>query len=164
MDRRNNLPETRWAVGDLDSPLLPMMLRVVGAAFVVFFLASIPIAASDVIGMDSLLGRLLMWGHGGLPYIAMLGLLNAALGAALFWSARDPVEYRHVINVFLFAETAHIGSMAVMACHPDYLIHWVGDVLAGLISLAAVAIVWLPVRSAAAHRALSGRVGSPSPR
>lgn len=143
--RRFTTPDREVVPGG--RPVLRWTLRAVGGVAVVFFLAT-PLAVVGVITPDGMLGRLVLWGHGGDEYLVMLAVINIVLGGYLFWAARDPVVHWQAIDIFMVAESAHVASMAVMAVWPDHRMHWFGDVAVPALGLVVLAIVWLPRRSA----------------
>lgn len=122
-------------------------LLAVGGSWTAFFLVFVPITIFEPIAGDSLPGRLVLWGHGGDEYLAMIVAINLVIGIALLRAARDPLAFGQTIDLCLAINTAHLGTMAVMGMigHRHHL-HLVGDVALGLGSTLVLAVVWLPVR------------------
>lgn len=128
-------------------------LFIVGAGWTAFFVVFVPIVLFDPIDHQSTAGRLLLWGHGGVEYLAMITAINLVVGIALMRAATDPRAHAESIDLCLAINVAHMATMAVMAAAgTDHHQHLAGDVALGIISTLALAVAWLPVR---------GRVRSP---
>lgn len=152
MTTRSAGPETgaaapRTTPSDARLRWLRRVVLAVGAAWTAFFVAFLPITIFESVAGNSVLGRLLLWGHGGDEYLAMIVAINLVIGVALLWSARDPLARGQTIDLCLAINTAHLATMAIMGLlgHGHHL-HLVGDVALGVVSTAALAVAWLPVR------------------
>lgn len=126
---------------------LAWALRLIGAGWAAYFAF---ILANELLGLfshDSLVGHLVMWGHGGRAYLVMLSIINIVLGIYLVVSARDPYGNRMFIDFALFASSAHITAMLIMSLtEPGEHEKLTGDVGAGILLMVAFAWFWLPAR------------------
>lgn len=125
---------------------LALVLRGVGAMFIVFFTLAF-VASATKSDMPDLLYRMTGWGDIGDAEEQMISVVYVVWGFFLFAAARDPERNKLFIDFTLAANVAHFGLMAVQAVvYPDEHTHLYGDVLLGFAILAVLAAVWIPAR------------------
>lgn len=128
------------------SRVLPTVIRVVAAAFVVFFtLAFVGSATKNK--PPAPLYDMFGWGSIGDAEEMMISAIYIVWGLFLWAAARDPARHRFFIDFTIAANAAHFGVMFVQAIVMEgEHVHLVGDVFVGWLLLIALAAAWLPVR------------------
>lgn len=130
----------------MSTAVLSKVLRVIGAIFVVFFVAAL-IGSATKMSEPTLLYRLVGWGSVGDAEEQMISIVYIVWGVFLWKSAKDPLRNRLFIDFTLVANLAHFGLMAIQSVvMRGEHIHLIGDVLAGFVLLAVLAAAWIPVR------------------
>ena len=124
---------------------LSLVLRTIGALFVVFFVVAF-IASATKVSEPDLLYRMLGWGSVGDAEEQMLSVVYIVWGVFLWFAARDPGRNRLFIDFTLVANLAHFGLMGIQSLTYGEHTHLYGDVLLGFLVLAVLAWAWLPVR------------------
>jgi hypothetical protein len=127
-----------------------MVLRVVGAIFVVFFAIAF-IGSATKSATPEVLYRLFGWGSIGDAEEQMISAVYIVLGGYLWLAAADPLRHRLFIDFVIVANAAHFLVMGIQAIViPGEHLHLVGDVLLGWLLVAALLVVWVPARRRAA--------------
>jgi len=124
---------------------LSMVLRTIGALFVVFFVAAF-IGSAMKISTPDLLYRMVGWGGVGDAEEQMISVVYIVWGLFLWASARDPLRNRLFIDFTLVANVVHFGLMGIQSFTYGEHTHLYGDVLLGFLVIGALAAAWLPVR------------------
>jgi hypothetical protein len=125
---------------------LPIVLRVIGASFVVFFTLGLISSAARIEAPDPL-RALVQWDELGNAEEQMLSIVYVVWGAFLWFAARDPLRHRMFIDFTLIANAAHFLLMFVQGIAIDgEHAHLVGDVPTGIGLVGVLAATWLPVR------------------
>lgn len=124
---------------------LSLVLKSIGALFVVFFVAAF-IGSATHLSTPDLLYRMVGWGDVGDAEEQMISIVYIVWGFFLWFAARDPQRNRLFIDFTLVANLAHFGLMGVQSFTYGEHTHLYGDVLLGFLVLAALAAAWLPVR------------------
>ena len=130
---------------DASTARLSLVLRAIGALFVLFFVTAF-IASAMKISTPDLLYRMLGWGSVGDAEEQMISIVYIVWGLFLWVAARDPLRNRLFIDFTLVANLAHFGLMGIQSFTYGEHTHLYGDVLLGFLILAALASAWLPVR------------------
>lgn len=138
------------------SPWLPLVLRLAGVSFIVFFgIALLGILTSlDKTMLQSgpgqLLMRLVRWGQqggGGEHYELMISAIYIVWGAFLWKVAANPLGNKVFLDFTVTANLAHFGLMFLQGLlMQGEHIHLLGDVLLGWLLLGVLMAVWLPAR------------------
>jgi hypothetical protein len=124
---------------------LSVVMRTIGALFVVFFVVAFIASALKVTTPD-ILYRMLGWGDVGDAEEQMISIVYIVWGVFLWLAARDPRQNRLFIDFTIVANLAHFGLMGIQSFTYGEHTHLYGDVLLGFLILAALAFAWLPVR------------------
>jgi hypothetical protein len=125
---------------------LPTVIRVVAAAFVVFFTLAL-IGSATASKPPELLYDTFGWGSIGDAEEQMISVIYLVWGLFLWAAAKDPARHRFFLDFTIAANAAHFGAMFVQAIVMDgEHVHLVGDVLIGWLILLVLAAAWLPVR------------------
>jgi hypothetical protein len=130
-----------------DTRAVSTALRVVGVVFVVFFVAAL-FGSATKIAEPAWLYRLVGWGSVGDAEEQMISVIYIVWGVFLWLAAKDPFQHRMFINFTIAANVAHFGLMAVQSLlMQGEHAHLYGDVLAGFIVIAALAVPWFAARA-----------------
>lgn len=136
-------------VDDLATMLLPWVMRLTAAGHLVVWTLVLALSATGTVHkVPHWLFRMTVWGsHSADAVQVMLACVYLAWAVFLWIAARNPAGNRLFIDFSIAANLAHFGGMGVMAVymHGEHH-HMYGDVLAGLLAVAPLAAVWLPVR------------------
>jgi len=124
---------------------LSLVLRMIGALFVLFFVVAF-VASAMKVSTPDILYRMLGWGDVGDAEEQMISIVYIVWGVFLWLAARDPVRNRLFIDFTLMANVAHFGLMGIQSFTYDEHTHLYGDVLLGFVVLGVLAAAWLPVR------------------
>lgn len=124
---------------------LSLVLRTIGALFVVFFVAAF-IGSALKLSTPELLYRMVGWGSVGDAEEQMISVVYIVWGVFLWLAARDPRQNRLFIDFTLVANVVHFGLMGVQSFTYGEHTHLYGDVLLGFLILGVLAAAWLPVR------------------
>ena len=130
---------------DASAARLSLVLRAIGAVFVLFFVGAF-IGSAMKISTPDLLYRMLGWGSVGDAEEQMISIVYIVWGLFLWVAARDPLRNRLFIDFTLWANLAHFGLMGIQSFTYGEHTHLYGDVLLGFLILAVLAATWLPVR------------------
>lgn len=131
---------------------LSLVIRVVAAVFVVFFVLAL-IGSATRSDMPELLYRLVGWGSIGDAEEQMIAIVYIVWGLFLWRAASDPLRNRLFIEFTILANVAHAILMGIQAlAYPGEHLHLLGDVPGLLILAIALLIAWLPVRNQASAR------------
>jgi hypothetical protein len=127
---------------------LPVMIRLTAVGYLLFFVPNLVLAATHHIStLPPLFARLFNWGEGADPVAVMFSTVYVVWALFLFGSARVPLANRLFLDFNLTANSAHFGSMLVMAvAMGDQHQHIAGVLALGLITTVPLAGCWLPVR------------------
>lgn len=129
-----------------DTRAVSTALRVVGAVFVVFFVAAFGASATKMAEPEWLY-RLVGWGSVGDAEEQMISIIYIVWGVFLWLAAKDPFKHSMFINFTIAANVAHFGLMAVQSLvMPGEHTHLYGDVLLGFIVIAILAVPWFAAR------------------
>jgi hypothetical protein len=132
---------------DAQNQRLAWVLRGIGVLFIVFFTLAF-IGSATKADMPDLLYRMTGWGDIGDAEEQMISIVYIVWGFFLWAVARDPGRNKLFVDFTLVANVAHFGLMGVQAfTYSGEHTHLLGDVPLGFAILAALAVVWLPVRS-----------------
>ena len=125
---------------------LPVLIRVTGAVFVVFFSIGLLSSALRIEAPQPLQG-MFQWDELGNAEEQMLSIVYVVWGLFLWRAAADPERHRLFLDFTIAANVAHFGLMLVQAVVIDgEHTHLVGDVPIGFALVIALAAAWLPVR------------------
>ena len=126
---------------------LSVVIRVVAAVFVVFFVLAL-IGSATQSELPALLYGLVGWGSVGDAEEQMISIVYIVWGLFLWRAAGDPLRNRLFIEFTIVANLAHAILMGIQAlAYPGEHLHLAGDVPGLLILALALLIVWLPVRN-----------------
>ena len=129
------------------SRALALVLRFVGAAFIVVF-GLIFLASVTETDTPELLYRLFAWGDVGDAEEQMLAAVYLVWGVFLWVAARAPLEHRLFIDFTIAANLAHAAVMAVQSfTYQGEHAHLWGDVVILFVVMGVLAALWLPVRN-----------------
>jgi len=127
---------------------LSLVLKVIGALFVVFFVVAF-IASATKVSSPDLLYRLLGWGSPGDAEEQMISIIYIVWGIFLWRAAKDPFKNSLFINFTIAANVAHFALMGVQSLvMAGEHAHLYGDVLMGFIVIAILAVPWFAARGA----------------
>jgi hypothetical protein len=124
---------------------LSLVLRAIGALFVLFFVVAF-VASAMKVSTPDILYRMLGCGGVGDAEEQMISVVYIVWGVFLWLAARDPLRHRLFIDFTLVANVAHFGLMGIQSFTYGEHTHLYGDVLLGFLVLAALGFAWLPVR------------------